>query len=267
MSGESLIHFAATSDYKTSKKSLGKKRQQVKKGLVPFNSRVVYPYNNKKRTAKPAIKVNAANLSQASSYLDMFYNSIAESGLTNPHSITTLHTLHNNPGFREYTPTNFRLNFFKKTYHIIDCFYPQEQLKNVSSIFAPYSQAIFFFKSFFLGDILASQLSKLECFYFGFFLNKVFLSKKTLKNHPKLLKFRKEPRAYRKAKNLVVLRPFGLDIPEPATLTSNWEDYENLHSSKFVGIRDKDGNLTRDTHVRIRLLGLRAKKLILNARP
>lgn len=268
LSAESLIHFAATSDYKTSKKSLGKKRPLVKEALIPFNSKIVYPYNNKKRTAKPATKVNAANLSQACSYLDVFYNSIVEAGLTNPQSYMTLHTLHNNPGFKEYKPTNFRLNFFKKTYHIIDCFYPQEQLKNVSSIFASYSQAIFFFNFFFLGDILASQKLKLQCFNFGFFSKEIFLEKKfPLKIHPKLLKFRKEPRTYRKAKNLVSMRPFGLDIPEPATLTSNWENYENFHSSKFVGIRDKDGNLTRDTHVRIRLLGLRAKKLILNARP
>lgn len=267
LNGESLIHFAATSDYKTLKKSLGKKKPAVKEGLLTFNLKVVYPYNNKKRTAKPAVKVNAANLSQAGSYLDIFYNSIVEEGLKKPQDIVTLHTLHNNPGFREYRPTNFRLNFFKKTYHIIDFFFPQEQLKNVSSIFANYSQAPFFFKSFFLGDIFRNCDSKLECFYFGFFSKKPFFEKKNLKNHPKLLKFRKEPRTYRKAKNLVALKPFGLDVPEPATLTANWEDYENLHSSKFVGIRDKDGNLTQDTHKRIRFLGLVAKKLILNARP
>ena len=267
LSGESLIHFAATSDYKTSKKSLGKKRPAVIEGLLPFNSKIVYPYNNKKRTAKPAIKVSAANLSHGISYLDMFYNYIVETALTSPGTTTTLHTLHNNPGFREYIPTNFRLNFFKKTYHIIDHFFPQEQLKNVSSIFAQYSMATYYFKNFFLGNILTRQASKLECFYFGFLSKETFLEKKFLKNHPKFLKFRKEPRTYRKANNLVALRPFGLDIPEPATLTSNWEDYENLHASKFVGTRDKDGNLTRDTHVRIRLLGLRAKKLILNARP
>ena len=267
LNGESLTHFAATSDYKTLKKSLGKKRPAVKEGLLPFNLKVVYPYNNKKRTKKPAIKVNSANLSQAGSYLDMFYNSIVEEGLKKPQGIVTLHTLHNNPGFREYKPTNFRLNFFKKTYHIIDFFFPQEQLKNISSIFANYSQAVFFFKSFFLADILTNRSPKLECFCFGFLSKELLSKKKNLKNHPKLLKFRKEPRTYRKAKNLVALRPFGLDIPEPATLTANWEDYENFHSSKFVGIRDKDGNLTRDTHARIRFLGLTAKKLILNARP
>ena len=227
----------------------------------------MYPYNNKKRTAKPAVKVSAANLSQAASYLDMFYNSIVEGGLTDHQTLITLQALHNNPGFREYKPTNFRLNFFKKTYHIIDFFFPQEQLKNVSSIFASYSQGIHFFKSFFLANTLSTQASKLACFHFGFFSNETFFLKKTLKNHPKFLKFRKEARVYKKAKNLIALRPFGLDVPEPATLTSNWEDYENLHSSKFVGIRDKDGNLTRDTHVRIKLLGLKAKKLILNARP
>ena len=246
---------------------MGKKRPAVKEGLLPFNLKVVYPYNNKKRTKKPAIKVNSANLSQAGSYLDMFYKSIVEEGLKKPQGIVTLHTLHNNPGFREYKPTNFRLNFFKKTYHIIDFFFPQEQLKNISSIFANYSQAVFFFKSFFLADILTNRCSKLECFCFGFLSKELLSKKKNLKNHPKLLKFRKEPRTYRKAKNLVALRPFGLDIPEPATLTANWEDYENFHSSKFVGIRDKDGNLTRDTHARIRFLGLTAKKLILNARP
>ena len=146
LDGESLIHFASTSDYKTSKKSLGKRKPVAKKGLLPFSPKVVYPYNNKKRTKRPAIKVNAAKLAQATSYLDMFYNSIIKTCLTKPEALSTLHTLHNNPGFREYIPTNFRLNFFKKTYHIIDFFYSQEQLKNISSIFAAYSQSVFFLK-------------------------------------------------------------------------------------------------------------------------
>ena len=166
---EAVQHFASVSNLKTAKKDIGLKKLAVKNIFLNQPPFIAYPINDKKRTRKPAKKISMSKLSKLSSYSQLWFNDLLDNIVSLNTFLTSFFTLHQNPGFRLYQPTNFRLNFFKRTFHVIDFYFPQEELRNTSSIFSSYSKALPFFSSFFVDNgIKASDKKSLDFFQFGF---------------------------------------------------------------------------------------------------
>ena len=270
LDGESLQHFASVSDHKTSRKNLGCKILPSKNVFLFYPTTLVYPVNSAKRTRNPAIKAHTAMFSGALNYSEMWFNGLLDNILGLGSVCPLVHALRENPGFKIYKVRNFRLNYFKKTKHALDYHWPQEHLMNVSSILASYSKAYSYFTFFFNDSFTHKREYKEEKFlnFFNFgFLSLRPLSQKIRRETYQAMRFRRETRLYRKHRPQIVLKPFGLDVPDASTLTANWKDYEKFHITQFDGIWGPDGKPTPDTIRRVAIALAKVRAIVKHVRP
>lgn len=95
---------------------------------------------------------------------------------------------------------------------------------NASSILASYSKAYSYFTFFFNDSLTHNPGHKKEKFlnFFNFgFLSLRPLPQKIRRETYQAMRFRRETRLYKKHKAQIILKPFGLDVPDASTLTAN----------------------------------------------